>query len=116
MFVPRADLFTGGFNYDHKFSFDTKAAGTVRRRDDCDYREEKGGANGTGGFGPPAGFERDANANARMRRAIGRGLNRGGVSRQRVSTAVCDGFAVRVGCANDDVVKFLRRLTRADSF
>lgn len=30
--------------------------------------------------------------------------------------AMCDGFAVRVGCANDDVVKFLRSLTRADSF
>ena len=25
-----ADLFSGGFNYDHKFSFDTKAGKTVR--------------------------------------------------------------------------------------
>ena len=26
------DLFTGGFSYDHKFSVDTKTAGTVRGR------------------------------------------------------------------------------------
>ena len=34
------DLFTGGFNYDHKFAFDTKAAGTVstRAREDAAKR------------------------------------------------------------------------------
>lgn len=28
----RVDLFTGGFSYDHKFSVDTKTAGTVSGR------------------------------------------------------------------------------------